>query len=85
MALHGLEGHVQGLGDLAVRAALGGQARHAQLAGRERFEPCAPIAAGPCPGRLQLLAGTGGQGSGAAARGEVERFGQRLASCRAVA
>src|SRR5918911_4826143 len=48
VTLDGLERHVEGLGDLAVRAALGGEARHAQLAGRERFDPCAPRAARPC-------------------------------------
>src|SRR6266545_134570 len=85
VTLDGLERHIQLVGDLAVRVALGRQPYDAQLAGSERFHTDAPLASRAGAGGLELLARAGGQRPGAAAGGEVERLGERLARGSALA
>src|SRR6476661_4433964 len=78
VALDGLEGDVELTGDLAVGSAFGGKPGDPQLAGGQRLDTGAPRSsrAGAC--RLQLVAGPGGQRPGAAARGELQRLGERI-------
>src|SRR5262245_8240371 len=79
VTLDGLEGHVQLLGDLAIRAALGRQPRDAELARGERLGPGPPRAPRTGAGGVELLPRAPGERPGAAARGQVERVGERLA------
>ena len=72
VAFDRLDRHVQLLGDLTVRASRSGQLDDAQLARRQRLDADAPVAARTRTSDTQLLAGTGRQGPGAAARGAVE-------------
>src|SRR5262249_26310651 len=73
-----LQGHVELVGDLAVRAALRSKPHDAELAGRQRFDAAAPFAARPRACHFELLSRTRGERAGAAAGGEVERLGEGL-------
>src|SRR3974377_2329986 len=79
MPLDCLEGPVQVIGDLAAGAAFGGQPGYAQRAGGQGVHPGAPRTARAGAGGLELVTGPGGQRPGAAAGGEVECPGQRVA------
>ena len=85
MTLDGLEGDVQLTGDLAVGAAFGCQPGDAQLAGGQRVHPGAPRSPWAGAGGPEFVAGPGGQRPGAAAGGEVECPGQRVAGRGALA
>ena len=79
MALDGLLGHEQQLGDLAVAEAARGQPRHALLRGGQRRRAGQRGAARLRAGLDERVAGAGGERGRAAALGQLQRGAQRLA------
>jgi hypothetical protein len=71
-------GDEEGLGDLAVGEALGGELGDAALAGRQRIEPSQNDPTRARTGGPELGLGVLGEGSGAGAVGSVESLAEEL-------